>query len=104
MLPKEMIMRYTGVVGTSILLSAGLFASCTCHQQVTQQQQPGFQEPSSGFHASGSKPTPQAQAQAPPAAGLGLGAKTPPAQVAAAPSPTAPAAVPSDFPKDVPIF
>ena len=97
-------MRYTGVVGASILLSAAMFASCTCHEQVAREPT-GFQEPSSGFHASGSKPTPQVQAMAPtatPAARPGLGMKTPPEQAAAEPTP--PAAVPADFPKDVPIF
>jgi hypothetical protein len=84
-----------------------MFSSCTCHQQVSQQpeaERPAFREPPSGFHAAGATATPQAQAQAPTATPVALGAKTPPEQVAAGATPTAPAQMPQNFPKDVPIF
>ncbi len=89
-------MRYVSVAVGSLLLGAVVFSSCSCHEQVSQA--PTFQEPPSGFH-SGAKITPQARAQAPtatPAHALG--------QVAAGPTPTPPAEVPADFPKDVPIY
>ncbi len=90
-------MRYISVAVTGLLLGAVVFSSCTCHEQVSQA--PQFQEPPSGFH-SGAKVTPQARAQAPaPTAPRAFGP-----QVAAGPTPTAPANVPADFPKDVPIY
>src|SRR5216684_1340834 len=94
-------MRHTSVVGTGLLLSAALFSSCTCHKELApiSQAPPAF-EGHSGWSASASA-TPQAHAQAPTATPA---AKQPPEQVAAASTPTVPAAIPDDFPKDVPIY
>jgi hypothetical protein len=91
-------MRYVSVVVSGLVLGAALFSSCTCHEQVSQP--PTLHEPPSGFHAAAPKLTPQVRAQAPtvtPAKPLGP-------QVAAGPSPTPPAEVPADWPKDVPIY
>jgi hypothetical protein len=91
-------MRYVSIVASGLVFGAAVFSSCTCHKQVSQP--PTFQEPPSGFHASGTKFTPQVQAQAPtvtPVKRLGP-------QVAAGPSPTPPAGVPDNWPKDMPIY
>jgi hypothetical protein len=90
-------MRYVGAVITPVLVCGALFASCTCHQDV--EPPPPMQEPHSGFHAAlptRPKPTPQVRVQA----------RTPtqPAVAAAAGTPGPVAAVPEDFPKDVPIY
>jgi hypothetical protein len=85
-------------VASGLALGATVFSSCTCHQQVSQP--PTFQEPPSGFHVAGPKVTPQMRAQVPTV--------TPqrmlPQMAAAGPSPTPPADVPADFPKDMPIY
>jgi hypothetical protein len=91
-------MRYTSVVASGLVFGAAVFSSCTCHKEVSQPT--AFQEPPSGFHASGAKPTPQVRAQAPtvtPVKPFGP-------QVAAGPSPTPPAGVPDNWPKDMPIY
>jgi hypothetical protein len=93
-------MRYIGGVATGMLLSAAVFSSCTCHKEVTPPPASSFEAPS-GFHASGAKLTPLPQVAAQPVTPV----VTPPAQVAQAhPTPTAPSAIPADFPPDVPIF
>lgn len=92
-------MRYVSVAASSVLLGATIFSSCTCHKDVSQG--PTFEEVRpSGFHAAGPKITPQVKVEAPTQA-LPTHA---PAQVAQGSTPTPPADVPSDFPKDVPIF
>lgn len=93
-------MRNAGVVTGGILLSAVLFSSCTCHKQLEAPST--FEEPPSGFHAAQPKVTPHVQAQAPiPTRPLPV---TPQQLVQAGPSPTPPAGVPDDFPKDLPIY
>jgi len=97
-------MRKASIVATGLLLSALLFSSCTCHQQLSAPP-PALQEKPSGFHAAAAM-TPQQRAQAPvatPAPNVASGAKTP-EQVAAGPSPSPPAEIPADFPKDVPLY
>jgi hypothetical protein len=91
-------MRYVSVVASGLVFGAAVFSSCTCHQQVSQP--PTFQEPPSGFHAAGPKATPQMRAQAPTVTPVKLFEP----EVAAGPSPTPPADVPADWPKDVPIY
>jgi len=91
-------MRYVSVAVSGLVFGAVLFSSCTCHKEVGQP--PALHEPPSGFHAAAPKPTPQVRAQAPtvtPARPFGP-------QVAAGPSPTPPAGVPDDWPKDMPIY
>ena len=88
----------TALTGT--LLSASLFASCTCHKQV---EQPSIlQEPKSGFQASGAQPKPRERAQAPTPTAPPKAAEEQVAQ--APPSPTAAVQMPPDFPADVPVF
>ncbi len=91
-------MRYVSVVASGLVFGAAVFSSCTCHQQVSQP--PTFHEPPSGFHAAGPKPTPQMRAQGPTVTPV----KRFEHQVAAGPSPTPPADVPADWPKDMPIY
>ena len=93
-------MRYNMCrLATGMMLSAAVFSSCTCHKQVAAPPESSFEAPS-GFHASGAKLTPLPHVVAAPVTPV-----VTPAQVAQAkPTPTAPAAVPADFPSDVPIF
>lgn len=88
-------MRHIGAIGTGTVLSAMLFASCTCHEQVAER--PAFQEPPSGFHAAQSPGHAQAAPTLTPE-------KAPPQEVAAAPTETPAAQIPEDFPKEVPIY
>lgn len=90
-------MRYASIAGTAVVLSAALFASCTCHKQL-EQPPTTFSERPSGWPAA-SKGTPQMQAQAPTPSPMHQ-----PEQVATGPTPTIPSQIPDDFPKDVPIF
>ena len=93
-------MRDVGRWATGILLSAALFASCTCHKEVAPPPS-AVPQAKSGFHASEQKPTPQAQVQAPTA----TPAPQAPQQMAGAEAtPTTPADLPADFPKDLPVF
>ena len=90
-------MRYASVVASGIILSAALFTSCTCHNEVEPPPSAPFEAPK-GFHASGVKITPRA---------MDVAASTPapkatPPQVAEA-KPT-PANMPPDFPPDVPVY
>src|SRR5438552_18346774 len=91
-------MRYAGAVILGLLASTALFASQTCPNQISPP--PALQEPPPGFRAAQAtrpKPTPQAHAQ--------VQTPTRPAEVAQAPQTPGPtAAVPDDFPKDVPIY
>jgi hypothetical protein len=88
-------MRYASVTVSGLVFAAALFSSCTCHKEVSQP--PTFQEPPSGFHVAVPKLTPQKQAQAPTVTPSGP-------KEAAGPSPTPPASVPDNWPKDVPIY
>jgi len=93
-------MRYASIVSTGILLSAALFASCTCHKEIAplSQQPSNFPDRGSGFIA---KSTPaQARAEAP----TPTPAAKQPEQVAVAPTSTGPAEMPADFPKEVPVY
>ncbi|MFI5394580.1 MAG: hypothetical protein ACHQ9S_03515 [Candidatus Binatia bacterium] len=96
-------MRYVMVAVSGVLFGAAVFSSCTCHQQVGQPSA-SFQEPPSGFHASGSKSTPQMRAEVPTITPAARAAATSPQLAEAAPTQTPPAGVPADFPKDVPIY
>ncbi|HEX7407579.1 MAG TPA: hypothetical protein VF515_08020 [Candidatus Binatia bacterium] len=96
-------MRYVMVAVSGVLLGAAVFSSCTCHQQVGQPPD-SFQEPPSGFHASGQKITPQMRVEVPTATPAARVAATQPELARAAATPTPPAEVPADFPKDVPIY
>jgi len=98
-------MRKASVVGATLLLSTGLFSSCTCHNQQLSEPPPALQEKPSGFHAAAAKtPVQRAQAAtATPVVGVTPQEKPSP-QMAGAPSSTPPANIPADFPKDVPIF
>ncbi len=90
-------MRYASAIGIGTVLTAALFASCTCHKELSEPPAT-FHEPPSGFHA-GNPFTPQARvAAAKPTPSV----KAPPQEVADA-GPTPPA-IPDDFPKEVPIF
>ena len=94
-------MRYLSVAASGVLLGATMFTSCTCHKEVSQP--PAFEESSrpSGFHASGPKITPQMKVEAPtPAQPTRPPAFLPQGFV----TPTPPADVPANFPKDVPIY
>lgn len=93
-------MRYVSLVASGVLLGATMFSSCTCHKEVSLP--PTLEEAArpGGFHASGPKITPQTKAEAP---------TVPPVPTRArfgesGPTPTPPADVPANFPKDVPIF
>ena len=91
-------MRYGNVRITGLLFSALLFASCTCHKEVSPP--PTFQERPGGFHVAQPKSPPAAHVLAPVTTPV---QQAPPAEVAAAPSPTV-AQLPDDFPKEVPVF
>src|SRR5262249_40865090 len=91
-------MRYVGRVGTGLLLSATLFTSCTCHQDVGHP--PGTLQVPPPFHVQ--EPKSEQKVVAAPTATAPMKAPTPP-QMAAAPS-TPPAGMPPDFPQDVPVF
>ena len=88
-------MRYASVVATGIILSAALFTSCTCEKALP----PVPTESSNAFEArpGAFQKTPQKQAAAPTAI-------TTPVKLAAAPTPTVAAALPPDFPSEVPVF
>jgi hypothetical protein len=86
-----MDMRYY-IGGTAMVLSAVLFASCTCHKDVGAPPSEGEQP---GFHVAQPRPTPPARAAGQSVPGQMAKQDTTPA---AAPS------VPDDFPKDVPIY
>lgn len=92
-------MRYVNVRTTGLFAGALLFASCTCHKEVSAP--PPFQEPPSGFHVAQPKSPTVAHAQASTPA-----RQIPPVEVAAAGTPTAAEAprLPDDFPKEVPVF
>jgi hypothetical protein len=93
------IMRHVTGIVTGVLLSAGLFTSCTCSRDVAPPEPAPFDAAKSGFHASGGQSTPQQHVQlAKPTP-----AAAPAAQVAEVP-PTPPKDIPADFPPDVPIF
>jgi hypothetical protein len=99
-------MRYVYVVGIGFLAAATVFSSCTCHQEVTQPPTLEQAERPTGFHASGPKITPQAQVQA--QAPVATPTTNPAGYLAqfapGAPTPTPPADVPANWPKEVPIF
>ena len=95
-------MRYFYMVATGVVLTATVFSSCTCHQQVSQA--PSVEEATrpSGFHASGPKITPQVQVQAPVATPTGKPSGV--LSQSGGPTPTPPADVPANWPQEVPIF
>lgn len=94
-------MRYVSVAASGVLLVTTMFTSCTCHKDVSQPPKVDEASRPSGFHASGPKITPPAKVEAPAAQAV----PTRPGNVAqVGATPTPPADVPADFPKDVPIF
>src|SRR5262245_34249455 len=93
-------MRYAGRIATALLLGATLFTSCTCHQEVGHP--PGTLQAPPPFHVQ--EPKSEKKVAAAPTATAPMKAPTLP-QVAAAQTPEPPpAGMPSDFPKDVPVF
>jgi len=89
-------MRYAAIVASTVLLSATAFSSCTCGRQVDQPERPA------GFPVALPKSTAAPRAQAPTPT---MHPHQAPKEVAqAGQTPTPPAGVPDNFPKDVPIY
>jgi hypothetical protein len=92
-------MRYVALGGSSLLVAAALFSSCTCHKEVSETAPHAFEAATPGFR-SGVKATPQPRAQAQPP----TPAPQPTAAQVAMESPAPPVDLPSDFPQDVPVY